>query len=228
MARAAKDDNHFLAELEELMVYVTNLGSIYEGWGVEGWSTAEYKRFTAELKQRTLKYWPELWQPIPGEHKRQIDVETRAWEIILRMRKYLRLFWRASEDKKARARDWFIHRAREYHHRLRILPELLNVDERARAIVRDAKLDEVPAPSHIEEALYHLQRRALEDGSRPRICDTEDCERPYFLPTTSKGQTYCAECRRTQAARIRGSKRDSYHRNKEQWPSTAKRRKARA
>lgn len=193
--------------------------------GPTGWTPEEYKRFTAELKQQTIKHWPELWQPQPGEANRGIDIETRAWEIIRTLRRYLQHFWRASEDKKARAQDWHIHRAREYHQRLRILPELLKVDARVLATVRDAKLDEPPTPSNIEEALYHLQQRATKAGRRPRICDAENCERPYFLPTSPKGQTYCPECQRSQPARNRVSKRSSYHSNKNRWPSTAKRKK---
>jgi hypothetical protein len=212
-------------EREKLMLYVVNMGSPYEGWGYGeapdpnadrgpiAWTQNEYREFTKRLRKETEKHWPELWQSIENQNT---DVEIRAWEIILRLRKYLRLFWGADNP---RARDWYIHRAREYHYRLRILPDLLKLDEPMRPIAAEGLLDQLPAPNPVEKALYELQKRAVKPKYAPRICPNDECEQRYFL-STEKGQKYCPDCRRSEAknrVRDRASKLKSYHKNKDQW-----------
>jgi hypothetical protein len=143
-----------------------------------------------------------LWQPIENQNS---AVEERAWEIALRLRKYLRLFW---EDSNDRARDWYIHRAREYHYRLRILPNLLKFDEPMRPIAAEGLLDHPPQRNPVETALYELQKRAMKPSLSPRVCPHDECEYPYFL-STEKGQKFCPDCRQSEArtrARERASK----------------------
>jgi hypothetical protein len=210
--------NQILArEREEMLLYIVNLDSPYEGWGPgEGeariaWSADEHKDFTWRLREATEKHWPELWQSIENENT---PVEQRAWEIVLRMRTYLRNFWQADNE---RARDWHIHRAREYYQRLQILPELLKYDGPLRDTIDlgERLLDQPPRPNPIEKALYELQKRARKKSLAPRVCANE-CEGRYFL-STKKGMKYCPDCRRSQPQRDRASKLRSYHNNKDKW-----------
>jgi hypothetical protein len=208
-------------EREQLMLYIVNMGSAEEGWGPGlGWTLEEYRLHTRRLRESTEKLWPELWQ---SKENQKTDVETRVWAIALKMRTYLRNFWRSDNQ---RARAWFIHRAREYWQRLYIQPEVLKVDEPIQQLTAEAMLDsKPPAPNPIESALYELQKRAEKPKLAPRVCPNE-CEQRFFL-STEKGQKYCPECRRSEAARTRASKRKSFHKHKDKWPSTAKRRKQR-
>jgi hypothetical protein len=249
----------------DLMVYIVNLCTPYEGFNLGGaestaWTPEEYLDFTDRLRQATKEYWPELWQaPSPKKQSIRVEdwenqsirVEDRAWEVIHRMREYLRRFWRADNEYD---RDWHIHRAREWWYSLQVLPELQKtvapglqyrfsdepepkliektvldsntIDETAIKIKQQYLLD-IPPRWHdpITKALYELQLRARKPSTAPRICPNE-CENRYFLSNT-KGEVYCPECRRSQAARNKSSKRNSYHANKDRWPSTAKRRKER-
>jgi hypothetical protein len=224
MEHSPKKMNQFLAsERERLMLYLVNMASPYEGWGGEdgaqqmGWKQEEYRQFTERLRMETEKHWPELWQPIEGQNTK---VEERAWAVAIKLRTYLRSFWQADNDYD---RDWCIHRAREYHYRLHILPELLKVSESMRAVTAEDWLDRPPKRNPVAKALYELQERARKPSTAPRVCPNE-CERRYFL-STEKGQKFCPDCRRSEAARIRASKLKSYHENKDKWPSMAKRRK---
>jgi hypothetical protein len=233
MVKDTKKANQLLAkdrgqrERESLMLYIVNLKTIYEGWGaVFGWNLEDYKAHTEKLRHATERLWPELWQPaIPQQQlPKGTAVEDRAWEVVKEMRGYLRRFWSADNEY---SRDWHIHRAREYHHSLTILPEVMKVpeiDETGRRIKQKFLLDIPPdRHNHIGKALFELQKRALKPKTAPRICPN-DCENRYFL-SSEKGQRYCPDCRRSQAARDRDSKRKSYHVNKQTWPSTANRRK---
>ena len=91
-------------------------------------------------------------------------------------------------------------------------------------------LDKVPARNkELEGALEHL--RDLASGKikrrRPLHCPEDDCEEPYFF-SRQKGQKYCSTHQMASLegkARDRRSKRDSYHANKDTWPSQANRRK---
>src|SRR4051794_6266349 len=102
-------------ELEELMVYIANFK--FPGDDDSPWraTSDDAKEFLARLRAKTEKYWPALWQPV---RKGNISVEQRAEFVIRKMRGYLHLFWQASDADRERARDWYIHRAREYHYRL--------------------------------------------------------------------------------------------------------------
>jgi hypothetical protein len=229
MQRPSQKLNQLLAKeraakrREELLLYLVNMESPYLGWqgAHSAWSREEHRDFTNRLREATQEHWPELWTI----EKQNTPIEERAWEIALRMQKYLRAFWAADNDY---ARDWHIHRAREYHYRLHILPQLLDFDERMRPIRAEELLNEPPAKNDpFAKALYDLQVRAKKSSRAPRVCPN-DCERRYFL-STKKGQRYCPDCRRSEAAkkRMRASKLTSYHRNKNNWPSTAERRKHR-
>jgi hypothetical protein len=231
MTKPIKKANQVLAkdrgqhDRESLMLYVVNLNTPYEGtWNQSvGWTPEEYSDFTARLRSSTEAFWPELWEHIPGEDERGMSVEERAWNVIRTMREYLREFWRADNEHD---RDWHIHRAREYHRSLEILPELVNSDETARPIKQKFLLDQPPSRSPVAKALYELQKRALKPALSPRVCPNE-CENRFFL-STKKGQKFCSDCRRAEAqnrSRTKLSKLKSYHGNKGNWPSTANRRK---
>jgi len=227
-------------EREQLMLYIVNLVTPYEGWGEadqtlaeyrqareggyrgRGWTQGQYNKFTNELRARTERYWPGLWRSIKKE---DTSVVERAWAIVGKMRTYLRAFWSADSE---RARTWHIHRAREYYERLRILPELSQIPESQRNIEAELRLDNPPALNPIEKALFELQKRAQKPKLSPRVCPNDDCERRYFL-STQKGQKYCPDCRRAdrRLQRKRKSELKSYHKNKKNWPSTANRRKNR-
>jgi hypothetical protein len=180
-----------------------------------GWSPDEAKAQTAYLQSITKDYWPELW------------LAADPWEVVDILQKYLRLFWRASEDNKTSARDWYLQRARQYCRELQIMPELQRTPEGMPRLAKRKWLLDIPPTTPIDSALRHLQDRAAAPGSRPRICKMEDCKQPYFLPRASKGQIYCAAHQAEQVTRDRASKRKSRDNNKDKWPSTAKRRKDR-
>jgi|SRR5215469_544357 len=214
---------------EDLVLFIVNLNVPTEGWGRDAWETDEYHEFTKQLRERTEKYWPELWGR-PSDNP-VISIEERAWEIVRTMREYLRRFWSAADPIKTdeeieHDRDWHIHRTREWWYSLEILPEVLKVDEGIQAPFRKSLLDKPPdRHSQIMKALYELQRRALKPSTAPKIC-RNPCENRYFL-SNAKGEEYCPDCRRSQAARNRKSKLQSYHDHKDKWPSTLNRRKAR-
>jgi hypothetical protein len=232
MQKEAKKPDQLLAkergakEREALMLYLANMGSPYRGWGGSepiGWTDEEYRQFTKRLRDQTEKHWPELWQHLPGEEGRGTSVEERAWHFALRIQEYLRNFWRADNEYD---RDWHIHRAREYHYSLEIVPELLKSEEALRPAKQKFMLDQPPGRSPIAKALYELQKRAQKPALSPRICPNE-CENRFFL-STKKGQKFCPDCRRAEAqnrSRSKRSKLKSYHGNKENWPSTANRSK---
>lgn len=237
MIAIPSDRDQVLADkLEAMMVSIANLPNdefdvapIYE----PEQSMAEYRaeresstsrsekvyRPTARLRAITERHWPELWKEVPDQNT---DVETRARQVILKIRTYLRLFW---EAKTPRARNWYIFRAREYYERLRILPDLFGYGESVRSSVAEAKLDQPPAINNIERALYDLQKRADFPSKAPRVCPNDDCQGERYFLSKKKGQKFCTqEC--SQRAKL-GVKRDSYHKNKNSWPSTANRRKNR-
>jgi hypothetical protein len=183
------------ADLEALMVYIANLRfPIDDDWYGPRPQADDYSKFIQGLREKTEKYWPALWKPVGKNDIPPVDVI--AIEVIRQMRKYLRLFWIASGAENEHARDWYIHRAREYHYRLQISPRVLNEDESKRNRVSEDLLDTPPIRNPIEAALYHLQKRAGRPSTAPRKCPTDDCEQPYFL-ANKKGQKFCSlECRR--------------------------------
>jgi hypothetical protein len=173
-----------IGELEQLMCYIANLrfpGEI----GAEDSAT-----FTRRLLQRTQKYWPELWQSIPDE---PTDPEERARRLIKTIRRYLHLFWREPDE---RARDWYIYHARLFHHRLRIMPEVLKHPESDRLPFSEVLLAQPPELTIFEKALFHLQQRALFPSKAPLYCPNPNCVRPYFL-SEKRGTKFCSpECAR--------------------------------
>jgi hypothetical protein len=86
---------------------VTQLAGMYE------------KQLLDKAKDATKEIWPELWQPLK-EGEAAHETERRALAVLYEMRDLLRAFWSAKEK---RARDWYIHRAREYYQRHFILPK---------------------------------------------------------------------------------------------------------
>jgi hypothetical protein len=199
--------------------------------------------FIGRLREKTEEYWPELWLPISdhvlgkqklvivkkggetflvpeqqadvtGPEERHISPEELAWEVVSRMRVYLRMFWEessghASERQRARkqsVRDWYIHRAREFHYRLCILHELQPLKVRpglAREIIFDRMLDKPPQRNFVEAALCHLQELATEPSRAPQICLNSHCEEPYFL-RAKELRDYCSlECRQSKTRRIK-------------------------
>jgi hypothetical protein len=185
------------------------------------------------LRETTRAYWPELWEPA-DQNEPASKTEWRALDVVICMRKYLRLFWQETDP---RARNWYIYRAREYYQRRFVLPQTSDsrqafegastADEaRVSAISLNVDiermLDQPPKRNWIENALFELQQRAHYPSKSPRFCPNPDCETPYFL-SEKKGQKFCTTtCSHESQTR---TKLSSFHKNKNIWPSTANRRK---
>jgi hypothetical protein len=195
-------------ELEKLMLYIVNLR--FPGDDDCSWATLDdQKEFFRRLREKTQRYWPTLWKPVANQN---ISDDERVHFVTRKMRAYLRLFWEASGAGNKHARDWYIHRAREYYYRLEILPRILEEKESWRKIASENLLDVPPKLNPIERALYHLQEeRAAHPSKAPRVCLADDCEEPYFL-SKDKGQKFCSlDCRRPSTL---ASKRNWANRNK--------------
>jgi hypothetical protein len=206
--------------------------------GKPGKAPVTGKRFDDKLRAMTVQAWPEIWA---------VDAEPPPVIAVERMRGYLRRCW---DSHAPREQMWHIHRAIEYCQTSRILG-----DGAVKALHRSAieaiseqntrqlhelnlslqirtqdLLDRVPPINkELEDALEHL--RAMASGKikrrRPLHCPADGCEEPYFF-SWQKGQKYCPTHQMASPdgkARYRRSKRNSYHANKDTWPSQAKRRK---
>jgi hypothetical protein len=211
--------DHFLAGTQaRILTYIANL-DFPSGLGLPRFEGQEVDEFLKRVREKTERLWPEIWQ------------EANAIPPLVplrRMQKYLRRFWRARDERE---RDWHIHRAREFTQRHRVLRETAFLSERWRKVqtaqeLKDIAndihvktedlLDDVPEPTHMEHALFELQRRAGIPSKRPLYCP--DCiqKRPYFL-SEKKGTKYCSpEC--AQAA-ILVSKSKSWSSHKTEWRS---------
>jgi len=243
-----RERDYLLANAVELLVDIANLKTPNERWSQEYKSLSDYRArrldddgipeqdrvtFFRLLRENTRAYWPTLWAP--ADHNEPASrTEERALDVVLRMRKYLRLFWQETDP---RARDWYIYRAREYYQRRFVLPQTSDsrrafegtaTAEEARVsagwinVEVEEMLDQPPERSWIEAALFELQERARYPSKSPRFCPNPNCETPYFL-SGKKGQKFCTiTCSHESQARIKLS---SYHTNKNTWPSTANRRK---
>jgi hypothetical protein len=155
------------------------------------------------LRAQTQKYWADLWERA-GESPEQ--TEERAVAILRRVRRYLRDFW-VTQDPHAR--DWYIHRAREWYwaSRIQLDPDVNRrregLDTAATAdAARSASawlnktitlaLDKAPDRTPFEESLFHLQSIA----GKARYCPNPQCQAPYFI-ASKKGQKFCTpECAR--------------------------------
>ena len=157
------------------------------------------------LRTQTGPYWPDLWGWIDDEPGKG---ETRALEIVKKIRWYLQQFWKSTDPYE---RDWYIQRIRDYHHRHLILPETKGYREalgtaptadeaRGAHFVLDLAieqaLDKPPRKTPFSESLYFLQQ--LKD--KARFCQNEACTAPYFIG--KKNQPYhqpsCADGARRQ------------------------------
>lgn len=238
--RRSKDDQFLANGSLRTLLYIVNLKFPYESFDewrshVERapWMPASGEidpKFYRRVRLRTQKDWPELWT---NERDRPPALMT-----LHKMRAYLRRFWLAEHDE--RARDWHIHRAREFYQQHRIqyatrnlserISNAQNVSELTSAFLdwnakREEMLDETPPTNKLENALFQLQERARFPSKRPLEC--KECIQkpgsgPFFL-SDRKSTLYCSiEC--SQAA-TRAIKRESYRENKGNWPSTARRRK---
>jgi hypothetical protein len=208
-------------ELERLMHYLVNLSFPEEG-KTEPIPAEEAVVFTRRLRARTDRYWPELWRPA-DENEPMEKIEERAEFVVRKMRGYLQRFWREPDQH---ARDWYIHRAREYYQRVFVLPQTsairqgaenaLTTDEVRNALYRvnvesENLMDEPPVKNPIEKALYGLQERALIASRRPLYCLNPNCAKPYFL-SEKKGTKFCSpECARPS---LLASKRKSAKKNR--------------
>ena len=196
------------------------------------------KMFDDKLRAMTQHAWPEIWA---------VDAGPPPVVAVRRMRTYLRRCW---DSHSERERLWHIHRAIEYCQALRILGDgevrALHLSAVKAISEQDAQqlhkinlglqirtedlLDQVPVRNkELEGALEHL--RDMASGKikrrRPLHCPVDDCEEPYFF-SWQKGVKKCRIHQMASPygkARIRRSKRDSYHANKDTWPSQANRRK---
>src|ERR1700751_1982260 len=108
MAARRSNENQVLAGALETLRYIVNL-EFPEMRGLPA-GGAELEKFLSRVRLRTQVYWPELWTE---------DREKPPDSMLRRMRNLLRRFWEASDDP--RARDWYIHRAREFYQEPRVL-----------------------------------------------------------------------------------------------------------
>lgn len=196
------------------------------------------KEFDDKLRAITSQAWPEIWA---------IGAEPPPIIAVERMRGYLRRCW---DSHTPREQLWHVHRAIETCQTSRVLGdgEVKALHRLASKAIREQDahklhslilllqirthelLDRVPPRNEeLECALEHL--RDLASGKikrrRPLHCPIDGCEEPYFF-SRQKGQKYCAKHQMASPngeARVRRSKRDSYHANKDTWPSQANRRK---
>jgi hypothetical protein len=156
--------------------------------------------FTLRARNLTKNFWPELWEE-----------DERALWVLREMRNLLRGFWEAkgnTEKEQEHARDWYIHRAREYYQRLMIQRQIRDQLDDAKSkptkeealnalswlqIDIERRLNQPPAKNLFEDALFALQQRAYQRSLAPRCCAMK-CGHPYFLK--SKGpQKFCSpEC----------------------------------
>jgi hypothetical protein len=164
---------------------------------------ADVKQQT-RLRAQTKKYWPDLWKR-RGNEPKEITTE-RAIEILRKVRWYLQQFWKTQDPH---ARDWYIHRAREWYWRARVHGDnnvqMFREEEGTATTVDDARNasswlnisiemapDVPPERTPFEESLFHLQTIA----EKTRFCPNLKCQAPYFI-ATKKGQKFCSpECAR--------------------------------
>jgi hypothetical protein len=104
-------------------------------------------------------------------------------EVLWRFRYYLRQAWTADQ----RSRDWYLLRAREVEARYRAAAAIDVQDSSRRNVAIERLLDNVPAASPLEAALFHLQQI----GHKTRRCLNPECGSPYFI-VQKKGQRYCS------------------------------------
>jgi len=170
--------------------------------------------FTQQLRERTYDSWPELWDA----------GEDRALPILRVMRDYLQRFWREQDEH---ARDWYIHRAREYWQHFNVQRELSEQVSAAKDLAAISKLnveierrlDQPPVRNPFEEVLFQLQRRARKPSLAPRYCPNLDCSNPYFL-SRKKGQRFCSKkCARPSEL---ASKRAHWETNKTRYEARRK------
>jgi hypothetical protein len=181
-----------------------------------------WSRLTERLQAELRQTWPEIW----------VGAETEPpVESIRQMRAYLRRCW---DTENKRERDWHIHRAREYYQRTRILQrtqglrrsmnEAIQAGDARKLSLQDSQLegmtqellDQVPARTFLESALFHLQEMAGIKSRRPLRCPTATCAKPYFF-SHKKGTRYCLACRTAEArqkSRKKASNRNTWHKNK--------------
>jgi hypothetical protein len=187
------------------------------------------KKLIRAAKEATQEIWPELWSC------------SEPLEILRHMRNLLRNFWSAENE---RARDWAIHRAREYYQRHFVLPQMSQfhkeldeaesqcqsastLDECKQAasnlyqsflwinIQAEKLLDDPPASSQFENALFKLQQCALEPSRAPHKCENPKCTRgPYFFKSKTR-RRYCSRQCSIEAKR-RGNLK-SWHKHKNEW-----------
>ena len=223
MAARRSSEDQVLAGALETLRYIVNLefpGATFLSKNGEVRSSGLpasgpiLEKFLSRVRLHTRVYWPELWAE---------DREKPPESMLRRMRNLLRRFWEASDDP--RARDWYIHRAREFYQEPRVLrASSLEREMVGRAETKDDALnliatrvapkeidtlDQLPPHTPFEDALFELQRRAEFPSTRPRRCP--NCispKGPYFLSAV-KGQKFCSpECFQESQ---RKSKRTSWH-----------------
>jgi hypothetical protein len=131
------------------------------------------------------KWWKQVFDFLPPEGPARLYMLRRLCGLI-------RKAW---TESNRRARDWYLFRAREERFRFRIAsnPEIKDLPEAWRLRSIDDALDEAPAVSPWEAAVFHLQQ--IEGTTRK--CDNQECANPYFIAKKQEGgqQRYCTpEC----------------------------------
>ena len=158
----------------------------------------EAEALITRLRAQTEKYWPDLWGW--ADEAEELG-RGRALSILRKIRFYLQQFWALPD---LYTRDWYLHRARHYHHSHLIQPQLIEARQEfeAASTADDARtkstwlniqtenaLDAPPRRTPFEESLFHLQRIA----DKVRFCPNPECRGiPYFI-ASKKGQKYCSK-----------------------------------
>jgi hypothetical protein len=127
------------------------------------------ERSDAEIK-RLVIHNPDFFgplQPQPSAH----------WELVFRVRVFLRLAWDAPD---LRQREWFIHEARrEYYFQSVLKPIQLDAT--------GGLVTSPPPLTPFERLMYHFHRIA----DSAHHCQNPECPTPYFFG--KKGRKYCSE-----------------------------------
>ncbi len=183
----------------------------------------EYRKEIAEWLIRTRKMtgqrWPDLWRD-----------EAQAITVLRRAQRYLQAFWGTQDPH---ARDWYIHRAREWFRRHQVQSKVLreyedelrgattalegiNLSSQINAEI-ESYLEQPPPRSPFEDSLFYLQNL----GDLVKTCANQSCQSPYFI-AGDKRRKYCSDPCSWLADKK--SKRESYDRHPE-WAANRTERK---
>lgn len=178
----------FESEADELLVELANL---------KDESLSEESLQPSAVTKR----WAQVFDFLPPEGPARL-------EVLRRLCRQIRKAWTESDR---RARTWYLFRARETRVRYRIAhdPEITALPEAWRIRSIEDRLNEVPAASPWEAAVFHLEQIK----GKTRKCENPECANPYFISKKKTGgQHYCS----TECAHFgrKEKKRNWWHENR--------------